>query len=107
MNQSTYVSYAVAGQVAVLRLDRPKAGNALDASLRKQLAASLDVALADEAVRVILLASNGKVFSAGTDLKEAAAPDFFAQELLEEGYKPILMRIVESPKPVVCAIQGV
>lgn len=75
--------------------------------MREQLSAALSRAFDDTGVRVLILASDGAVFSAGTDLQEVGGDDFLPQKLLEEEYKPILMAIATGAKPVVCALQGV
>jgi methylglutaconyl-CoA hydratase len=70
--------------------------------LLTQLHTSLASALADAGVRVIVLTGAGPVFCSGADLKEArqspaAAPALFPQ---------ILQLIWESPKPVICRVNG-
>ena len=65
------VHYTTATGVATITLDSPHNRNALSAPLRAQLAASLDRAIDDDTVRVIVLDHTGPVFCAGMDLKEA------------------------------------
>ena len=91
-----------AGQVATITLDSPANRNALSAGLLTQLHGTLAGALADPAVRVIVLTGAGPVFCSGADLKEsrqrpAAAPALFSQ---------ILQLIWEGDKPVVCRVNG-
>ncbi len=59
------------GAVAVLRLNRPAARNALSSGLVEQLAATL-AALDDRRVRVVVLTAAPPGFCAGSDLKELA-----------------------------------
>ena len=61
------------GAVLRLTLNRPAARNALSAALMAALAEALDAAAADTSVRVVILAAEGGVFSAGHDLKEMTA----------------------------------
>src|SRR3712207_8910486 len=56
--------------VARLTLDSPHNRNALSTALVTQLVEGLDAALADPAVRVIVLTGAGPVFCSGADLKE-------------------------------------
>jgi methylglutaconyl-CoA hydratase len=89
-------------QIAVITLDSPANRNALSGALLTQLHAALTAALADTGTRVIVLTGAGPAFCAGADLKEArgapaAAPALFPQ---------ILELIWESPKPVVCRVNG-
>ena len=55
--------------IAVLRLNRPEARNALSLSLRKQLAEHLNTLDADADVRAVIVTGDRKVFAAGADLK--------------------------------------
>ena len=76
MSQATQRPYAdlevaIEGPVAVLTIDRPKALNALNASLLLQLDQALDAVEADESVRVLILTGGGeKAFVAGADISE-------------------------------------
>ena len=61
-----------AGAVRTLTLNRPEALNALTPALLEELAAALEAAAADPAVRVVVLTGTGRAFSAGVDLKALA-----------------------------------
>jgi methylglutaconyl-CoA hydratase len=98
------VHYEVASGVATITLDSPHNRNALSAQLRKELAAHLDTAIADDGVRVIVLTHTGKVFCAGMDLKEAGGADAGSQGVNE--FPAILQKIWESPTPVVAKLAG-
>ena len=104
MANSKAVNFSVSGHVATITLNRPDVLNAINADLRYDLDAAVDAALRDDAIRVILLTGAGKNFCAGQDLNDAGKVD--AQILLEEHYKPLLLKIVHSPKPFICAING-
>ena len=62
--------FEVDGAVATITLARPEAANAQSSQLIEELDAAFDAADADDAVRVVVLAADGKHFSAGHDLKE-------------------------------------
>jgi enoyl-CoA hydratase len=103
----TLVTYAVDGHVARLTLDSPHNRNALSARLVEQLHDGLRQAAADPAVRVLVLGHTGGTFCAGADLSEAAGGDPFeatAQRARE--LTGVLRSIVESPLPVVAAVDG-
>ncbi|MEO0682673.1 MAG: enoyl-CoA hydratase-related protein [Pseudomonadota bacterium] len=93
------------GPVALVALNRPDRLNAFDRTLREDLTQVLAAVEADEAVRVVVLAGEGRAFSAGADLTEAAmGPE--VERLLNDGFKPSLDAIAGSAKPYVAAIQG-
>ena len=58
------------GPVRRLIMNRPKSRNALSEEMINALSVAIDQAEADQETRVIVLAANGTVFSAGHDLKE-------------------------------------
>jgi enoyl-CoA hydratase/carnithine racemase len=67
------VRYAVAAGVATLTMDQPHNRNALTPALLGGLAGGLEAALADQAVRVIVLTHAGPAFCAGADLSGGRA----------------------------------
>ena len=90
--------------VATLTLDSPANRNALSRAMRAQLRAALAGALADDAVRVVVLDHTGRVFCSGMDLGKAAggaAGDQGVRELPE-----LLETVWRSPKPVVAVLRG-
>ena len=72
--------------------------------MRARLRAALGDALADDAVRVVVLDHTGSVFCSGMDLREAAGGPAEDQGVRE--FPEILQTIWSSPKPVLAAIRG-
>jgi 2-(1,2-epoxy-1,2-dihydrophenyl)acetyl-CoA isomerase len=107
MNDDTLVDYQVAGAVATLRMNRPQALNAFNAPLRQALLAALDRAEREPAVKVVLLGSTGRGFSAGADLNEPKPDDHNVIDELLQGYRPLLEKIGRSPLPVIGVAPGV
>ena len=104
MADDEVLQVSVARGVATLTLDSPANRNALSRALRGRLREALDAALADDAVRVVVLDHTGRVFCSGMDLSEAAgagAGDQGVRELPE-----LLERIWTAPKPVVATVRG-
>jgi enoyl-CoA hydratase len=110
------IRYAVDGAVATIPLARPEAANAQNSALITELDAAFDRALADDAVRVVVLQAEGKHFSAGHDLKELLAGEehWAAMRDTPEGkleheqtmYWDKLVKIRDFPKPTIAAVQG-
>ncbi|MFW3171615.1 enoyl-CoA hydratase-related protein [Geodermatophilus sp. CPCC 206100] len=90
--------------VATLTLDSPANRNALSRAMRAQLREALAGALADDAVRVVVLDHTGRVFCSGMDLAEAAGGAAEDQGVNE--FPALLETIWESPKPVVATVRG-
>lgn len=97
------VRYDVDDGVARLVLDSPHNRNALSSQLQLELNAHVHDALADDAVRVLLLTGEGPVFCSGADLKEQRAGTATAGP---EVAIDTLTTLWESPKPVVGRING-
>lgn len=95
-------------RVRTLTLDRPEALNSFNEALYDALADALINAAADPTVAVVLLTGNGRAFSAGTDLREMALintdPSF---QRGKHGFRGLLEALVEFPKPLVCAVNGI
>lgn len=96
------VQVSVNEGVAVLTLDRPEVMNALNASLRRDLAE----ALRSVEARCVVLTGAGRGFCAGQDLAEAGA-GLEAERVLAEEYLPLLRAIQDGPAPVIAAVNGV
>lgn len=94
---------ATAGGVATLTLNRPGRRNALSISLIDELLAALAAAVADDAVRVIVLSHAGPVFCSGVDLTETAAQ---GEILPADRLGGVLAALWECPKPVVARVGG-
>jgi enoyl-CoA hydratase len=110
------IRYEVDGRVATITLNRPDAANAQDTRMLEELDAALDLAGADDAVRVVVLGAEGKHFSAGHDLKEilqgttewARMRDTPEGKLRHEQvmYWDKCVRLRDFPKPTIAAVQG-
>jgi methylglutaconyl-CoA hydratase len=98
------VHHATANGVATITLDSPHNRNALSAQLRRELRDHLAAALADDAVRVLVLDHTGPVFCAGMDLKEAGTAGSSTDGVNE--FPEILTQLWTSPKPVVAKLAG-
>ena len=64
------------GAVALARLNRPEARNALSAELMEELASLLERWDADEGVRCIVIAGDDEAFAAGADIRAMAERTF-------------------------------
>ncbi len=94
--------YEVRGRTAVIALDFPPV-NGIGSALRKELHALFSRAIADEAVRAVVITGTHKAFSAGADVKEFGTEAATRSPRLAE----LITAFEESPKPVIAAISGV
>ncbi|MFN8037358.1 MAG: enoyl-CoA hydratase [Acidimicrobiia bacterium] len=111
------IRYEVDGAVATITLARPDQANAQSSTMLDELDAAFDLAEADDAARVVILAADGKHFSAGHDLKElfagedgwASMRDTAEGKLRHEQvmYFDRCVRIRDFRKPTIAAVHGV
>jgi enoyl-CoA hydratase/carnithine racemase len=94
--------------LVTLRLNRPQAFNALSETMLQTLQREFDAIAADESVRVVVLAAEGKAFCAGHDLKEMrATPSLnYYQRLFAECSK-VMLTVQRLPVPVIARVHGV
>ncbi|WP_327046581.1 enoyl-CoA hydratase-related protein [Microbispora sp. NBC_01189] len=100
------VRWERAGGVATITLDSPHNRNALSSRLLARLDEALSWALDEPAVRVIVLTGAGPVFCAGADLKEQRGGGAPVTAPVTVSFPAVMLRIWESPKPVVCRLNG-
>jgi enoyl-CoA hydratase/carnithine racemase len=94
----------LADHVALVRIERPEALNALDMATRAGLAEAFRALAADEDVRVIVLTGTGKAFAAGADLKDLASVG--PVDLVRRRVQLHWQAIAQCPKPVIAAVNG-
>jgi len=93
--------------VTTLTLNRPKQFNALSQALLSALQTELDLIAQDEAIRLVVIAANGKAFCAGHDLKEMRAhTDKAFHSALFEQCSQMMLTINHMSQPVIAKVQG-
>lgn len=96
------------GKVALVRLNRPDALNAMNTQLAEDLRKVVDQLGEEEKVRSVILRGKGRAFCAGGDLgefKAAADPKPFIHDLAGNVHKTV-MRIRGMNAPWIAAIHG-
>jgi len=91
--------------VALVRLNRPEALNALNAQLISELAAALAALDADVTVRAIVLTGSDKAFAAGADIREMSTKSFvevFGSDMFASEFDAI----GRVRKPIIAAVSG-
>lgn len=122
----TEITYQVADGIATLTLHRPDKMNAFTGVMMAEMIDAFDKADADDDVRVVVVTGAGRAFCAGADLSAGAKTfDYAARsdrpekagvpqgpnidwshEAIRDGGGRVTLRIFESRKPVIGAING-
>jgi enoyl-CoA hydratase len=92
------------GGVGLVRLNRPKALNALNAALMTELIDALNAMDTDEAIRCIVITGDDRAFAAGADIKEMVNAS--AVEMLTRDSIRLWDRIAAVHKPLIAAVSG-
>jgi len=100
-----FVRVEVAGQIATIRLDRPKM-NALNAQVQAEIAAAARQVSADDAIRAVILYGGERVFAAGADIKEMAPLGYADMAERAAALQAAFNEVADIPKPVVAAVTG-
>src|SRR5258707_10458301 len=105
------IRYQVADGVLTITLNRPDRLNAFTQTMMSELIAAFDASDADDDVRAVIVTGEGRGFCAGADL--ARGGDTFdwreraaAGDVPRDGGGRVVLRISDSLKPVIAAING-
>jgi enoyl-CoA hydratase/carnithine racemase len=112
----TEITYEVEGPAAILTLNRPERLNAFTGTMMNEMIAAFDLADEDDAVRAVIVTGAGRGFCAGADLGAGGATfndeargdlrDATPQLARRDGGGVLVLRIFDSKKPVIGAING-
>jgi enoyl-CoA hydratase len=104
MSDERLVLIEIAGPIATLTLNRPKALNALSPELMDELIAAVEQCDADETIRVLILTGGPKAFAAGADIK--AMIESSPMKMHTSGIIAKWERIRDCRKPIIAAVGG-
>lgn len=90
--------------IAVIQLNRPKAYNALNPGLMRELTETLQRLDADPSVGAIIITGNEKAFAAGADIKEMAP--LSASEIRKADPIGVWDAVAKVKKPIIAAVSG-
>jgi enoyl-CoA hydratase len=90
--------------VALLRLNRPEARNALNLTVRRMLGDHFRTLGTDVETRCIVLTGNAEVFAAGADIRDMV--EATPVDLILRNTHLLWQAIAECPKPIIAAVNG-
>src|SRR5258707_4437157 len=92
------------GRVGIVRLNRPQALNAPNATLKNELLAAVAACDADADAGCILLTGSDKAFAAGADIREMADKSYI--DMSRADYAGDYERLTRVRKPLIAAVAG-
>ena len=92
------------GRVGLIRLNRPQALNALNATLKDELLAAAEAFDADAGIGCIVITGSDKAFAAGADIKEMADKSY--AWAFGTDYAADWERLPRLRKPLIAAVAG-
>ena len=101
-----FIQYETEGQVALLTIDRPKALNALDSTVLKELDAAIDAIDLNEIRALIITGAGEKSFVAGADIGEMSKLTKAEGEAFGKTGNDVFRKIETLPIPVIAAVNG-
>src|SRR3546814_1154991 len=90
--------------VALVRINRPEARNALNMDVRRGIAEYFTALSAEEDVRCIVLTGNKEAFAAGADIKQMA--DVGAVDMMLRATHRYWKAVADCPKPIIASVNG-
>jgi enoyl-CoA hydratase/carnithine racemase len=107
------ILYDVKENILTITFNRPERLNAFNSAMRGELIDAFDRANEDDMIRAIIVTGKGRAFCAGADLKNGAETfdydkreDRLDRETRRDGGGRLTLKIFESVKPVIAAING-
>jgi len=99
------IIYETKGPVGIVTLNRPKAMNALNSQLAREIGQALHAADADPAIGCVVLTGSEKAFAAGADIKEMQGKTF-QSVYLEDFITKEWEEVTKIRKPIIAAVAG-
>ena len=102
-----YIQIDLLNEIAILRINRPEALNAMNLDVIFELARAIDIISADEGIKLLIVTGAGeRSFCAGADISYMVNIDAVTAEKYASSAQSVLNKIEKMEKPVIAAING-
>src|SRR6478736_3913766 len=102
-----YVQIEPLGDIAIIRINRPEALNAMNTDVISELSRAIDIVGVDDGIKVVIITGAGdKSFCAGADISYMVDIDPMTAERYASSAQSVLNKIEKLEKPVIAAVNG-
>src|ERR1051325_1618668 len=107
MSSMKYIQLDTDGNIAIVRINRPEALNAMNSDVISELSQAIDIVGADAAIREVIITGAGeRSFCAGADISYMVDIDPITAEDYACSAQSVLNKIEKLEKPVIAAVNG-
>src|SRR5215212_8945705 len=107
MSTMKYIQLQPQGDIAVIRINRPEALNAMNVDVISELSRAIDIAGVDDGIKVVIITGAGeRSFCAGADIAYMVNIDPMKAEKYASSAQAVLNKIEKLEKPVIAAVNG-
>ena len=107
MSTMKYIQLEPLSDIAIVRINRPEALNAINTEVIAELSRTIDIVSVDDSIKVIIITGAGeKSFCAGADIAYMVNIDPLRAEKYASSAQAVLNKIERIEKPVIAAING-
>jgi 3-hydroxypropionyl-coenzyme A dehydratase len=102
-----YIQLEPQGDIAILRINRPEALNAMNVDVISELSKMIDILAADDSIKAVVITGAGeRSFCAGADISYMVNIDPMQAERYATSAQDVINRIDRLEKPVIAAVNG-
>lgn len=107
MSSMKYIQIDLQNDIAILKINRPEALNAMNLDVISELTRAIDLISVDQGIKVLIITGSGeRSFCAGADISYMVNIDPVAAEKYASSAQSMLNKIEKMEKPVIAAING-
>jgi 3-hydroxypropionyl-coenzyme A dehydratase len=107
MSSMKYIQIDLQNDIAILKINRPEALNAMNLDVIHELTRAIDLISVDQGVKVLIITGAGeRSFCAGADISYMVDIDAVTAEKYASSAQSMLNKIEKMEKPVIAAING-
>jgi 3-hydroxypropionyl-coenzyme A dehydratase len=107
MSTMKYIQLEPQGDIAILRINRPEALNAMNLDVISELSKMIDIIAADGSIKAVVITGAGeRSFCAGADISYMVNIDPMQAEKYATSAQDVINKIDRLDKPVIAAVNG-